>query len=130
MWIAMFIMSAFEPCLEPDEFSLCRDKFFRLILIASHLHLGRVGMGYEQGDRGIGVRFPTGPKGFYIFLRVQTKSGTHLVFYPLVLRTISLDLTRQRHEFDQSLPYSAKSENTWSYTSTRLHILMAYYLTD
>lgn len=126
----MFMMSAFEPSLQPDEFSLSRDKILRLILIASHLRLGRVGKGYKQGDRGIGVRFPTGPKDFYIFHRVQTKPGTHLVFYPLVLRTISLGLQRQWHEFDHSLPYSAKSENTWSYTSTRLHILIAYYLTD
>lgn len=68
-------------------------------------------------NQGIVVRIPSGSGASPLPKGVQTGSGAHPVSCSMGIGVLSLRVTRQVHEVDQSPWCSAEVEKEWSYTS-------------
>jgi hypothetical protein len=76
---------------------------------------------YRLDNRG---SIPGRGRDSFLCHRVQADSGSHLASYSMG----TVGLFPWGSEADHSPPSSAKVKNTWSYTSTPPHVLMAWCL--
>jgi hypothetical protein len=85
-----------------------------------------IATGYGLGDRCSEVGLPEEAENFSVFHRVQTGSGVHTAFCPMV--TAGFFPRVKRRETENSSPSSAEVKNAWLYTSNPQYVFMAWCL--
>jgi hypothetical protein len=84
-----------------------------------------IAIGYGLHGRGIGFRFPTRKRDFYLHHIIQTGCGDHVAPYPMGTWDLFSLVKRPGREADHSHPSNDEVKNTWLYTFTPPRVFMA-----
>jgi hypothetical protein len=83
---------------------------------------------YGLDDRGIGVWFLAGTRGFFLPYSIQTRSGGKPGSSIMgTISTLSGGEKPSGLEPDQSPPSTAEDKKVWSYTSTHQYVFTAWW---